>query len=192
MMVALAGCRIGSGASAAKAESAAGAATTSSTVPPTTSTTPLPPGPRSATGAVGGVADDSIGPPGGGKPVRLNIAPGQCFNELLDRAVDPPVHSFQIADCSQLHDAEVFAVLALPEPTGAPYPGDQAIDRTANRLCLAQFAPYIGIEYPRSMLRLSVSRPVGTTWPAGDRTVMCSVYDGKFQPLAGLMRGTAR
>jgi hypothetical protein len=192
VMVSLAGCRFGGDATAAKAESAAGAATTSSTVPPPPSTTSVPPGPRSATGAIGGSADDRIGPPGGGKPVRLNIAEGQCFNEVVDPAVDPPVHTFQIIDCGQLHDAEVFAVLAMPEPSGAPYPGDQAMDRTVNRLCLARFAPYIGVEYPRSVLRLSVSHPVDTTWAAGDRTVMCSVYDGRFQPLAGLMRGTGR
>jgi hypothetical protein len=138
------------------------------------------------------VGDERIGPPGVGKPVRFSITEGQCFNELLDSAVGPPAHSFQVVDCGQMHDAEVFAVLPMSEPPGAPYPGDQATEREVNRLCLARFAPYVGAAYARSALRMSVMRPVGTTWVTGDRTVVCAVYDGRLEPLAGSMRGTGR
>lgn len=195
LAVSLVGCRSGGSADKAGAQAtgaSAAVAAQSTTVPPPTTTTAPAPGPRSATGAVGGVADERIGPPGVGKPVRFSITEGQCFNELLDSAVDPPAHSFQIVDCGQMHDAEVFAVLPMSEPPGAPYPGDQATEREVNRLCLARFTPYIGTEYARSALRMSVMRPVGTTWATGDRTVVCAVYDGRLEPLAGSMRGTGR
>jgi hypothetical protein len=155
-------------------------------------TSAIPPPLRSATGAVGGTPDDRIGPPGDAQPFQIPLAGGECYNELLDGTVDPPAHRFEVVDCNQPHDAEVYSAMALVAPLGAPFPGEQAVTREANRWCLIEFEPYVGREYARSELRLGTMRPVTTTWSTGDRTVVCSLYDAELRPLVGSVRGSAR
>ena len=136
--------------------------------------------------------DDRIGPPGDGQPLQIPLAGGECYNELLDETVDPPAHRFEVVDCATPHDAEVFSATTLVAAPGAPFPGDQAVSREANRRCLAEFEPYVGREYALSGLRLGTMRPVTKTWAAGDRNVVCSLFDADLRPLVGSVRGSAR
>lgn len=147
---------------------------------------------RSATGAVGGTPDDRIGPPGDGQPAVIPMAGGQCFNEVLDGSTNPPGQRFEIVDCAGPHDAEVFSATALDGAPGAPFPGEQALTREANRRCLAAFEPYVGLEYGRSELQLATMRPVARTWATGDRTLVCSLFDADLRPLHGSLQGSAR
>ena len=120
------------------------------------------------------------------------LVPGTCFDEILDPTTDPPKHVILGVDCADPHDAEVFVRVDLPQPPGTPFPGDEALDRESYRACLAQFEAYVGQLYATSGLRVSLLRPVGGTWFAGDRAVACSLYDEHLVPLVGSMRGSAR
>jgi hypothetical protein len=86
----------------------------------------------------------------------------------------------------------VFSATTLAAAPGTPFPGDQAVTREANRRCLAEFEPYVGREYALSGLRLGTMRPVTKTWVAGDRSVVCSLFDADLRPLVGSVRGSAR
>ena len=167
-------------------------ATTAATSAPATSASTAVPGPPSATGAQGGARDDRIGPPASGRVATDAPTEGTCFNEVLDAATDPPAHVIVAVDCAGPHDAEVFLRTILPEPAGAPYPGDQAIDRESYMACLSRFQTYVGTPYATSALRASLLRPTDTTWAQGDRAVVCSLYDDRLVPLVGSARGSAR
>ena len=159
------------------------------TVPVTAAT--VPGAPATATGAQGGGRDDRIGPPGDGQPAFEALVPGQCFDEIVDDAAGA-LHRMVLVSCDVPHDAEAFARLALPDPPGAPFPGEQAVRRSAYQACLQQFSAYVGSEYAVSDLRVAVLRPVASTWPAGDRVVLCSLYDGDLVPLVGTLWSSRR
>src|SRR5262245_12461932 len=69
---------------------------------------------------------------------------GDCFNDSAYGT--PDVGEITRTDCGPPHDAEVFALVALPGAPDAPYPGDDEITRQGDELCRAQFAPYVGID----------------------------------------------
>jgi hypothetical protein len=189
----LTGCR--DGGEPAGGSSATTTASTEAAPPATSPPTPdtaAPTGPPTATGAFGGVRDERIGPPGNGRPVRDALVEGACYNEILDPATDPPAHVILAADCGGPHDAEVFLRIDLPAPPGTPFPGDEAADREAYAACLAPFEGYVGRPYATSGLRVSLLRPVGSSWFLGDRAVACSVYDDRLIPLVGSVRGSGR
>jgi hypothetical protein len=148
--------------------------------------------PRTATGANGNPRDERIGPPANGRPSDGVVGEGSCFVEYLEPKGETLLHRLQPAACSIPHDAEVFAVLALPGDAGAPYPGETEMVKRSQALCLARFEPFVGIEYATSTLRIAVLRPTATTWVAGDRTAVCSVYDEDLDPLIGSVRSTGR
>jgi hypothetical protein len=160
----------------------------------TTTTTVLvdPQRPRTATGANGNARDERIGPPANGRPSDGSIGEGSCFVEYLEAKGDALLHRMQTAACSIPHDGEVFAVVTVPGDPGAPFPGETEMVKRSQASCLARFEPFVGIEYATSALRIAVLRPTATTWAAGDRTVVCSVYDENLDPLVGSVRLTGR
>jgi len=171
------------------------------TAPPTTAPPPSAPPPTAvppitdrptATGATGPPRDERIGPPGNGRPVTDALVPGTCYVEILDPATDPPAHVILGVDCTEPHDAEVFVRVDLPNLPNTPYPGEEALDRESYRTCLAQFQGYVGQLYATSGLRVSILRPVTSSWFAGDRAVACSLYDENLVPLVGTVRGSGR
>jgi hypothetical protein len=160
--------------------------------PPTPTTGPPITDLPTATGASGKPRDERIGAPGDGRPVTDALVPGTCYDEILDPTSDPPRHVILATECGDPHDAEVFVRVDLPEPPGSPFPGDEALDRESYGACLAQFQAYVGQHYATSALRVSLLRPISSTWPAGDRAVACSLYDQGLVPLVGSMLGSGR
>ncbi len=170
--------------------------------PTTTSTAPLPPGAvRTATGAGGAPMDDRIGPPGNDRPVTDPQGEGDCYNETLEAPTNQTamLRVLNVA-CELPHDAEVVGVYALADTAVAgaatTRPGLPLVDRDIRRAaiagCLARFEAFVGTPYAISTLRVSARRPTPDTWAAGDRTVVCSIYDGALTPLTGSMRASRR
>lgn len=193
----LTGCRSGSDSTASTLVPA------TVTPAPTTSTSgPLPPGAvRTATGAGGAPADERIGPPGNDRPVTDPQTEGDCYNEVLESPTDQTAMLRVLTvPCDVAHDAEVVGIFGLAdtEVTGAATtrPGIPLVDRDIRRAavagCLARFEAYVGTPYAISSLRVSARRPTPDTWAAGDRTVVCSVYDGDLEPLTGSIRASRR
>lgn len=158
-----------------------------SSLPPET----VPGAPATATGAAGGGRDDRIGPPGDGQPATTDLVAGQCFNEIVEDVPGAPHHMVETS-CDEPHDAEAFARFVLPHGPEVPFPGEQAVRRAAYQGCLAQFEGYVGSDYATSELRVAALRPVASSWPTGDRTVLCSLYDGALEPLVGPLWGSGR
>lgn len=114
---------------------------------------------------------------------------GDCFND--SGYGTPEVGEITRVDCSVPHDSEVFGVPTLPGDPGAPYPGDDEIDRLSGDLCLHEFASYVGIDFEDSMWEFDYFGPLEETWRAyNDRLVICALTDPSFNKLEGSKRNS--
>ena len=139
---------------------------------------------------------DAENPPGG----RLESAqrsagfePSQCYTADGFAAGQPlePTQLHPIA-CDAPHRLEVDAVLQHPSPASIAFPGDEALGSFADDQCLAQFAGYVGQSYEQSSLDIADIRPTAKSWKAGDRTVVCFVYDQDFSDLTASVKGSRK
>jgi hypothetical protein len=64
--------------------------------------------------------------------------------------------------------------MTLPD---GDFPGEEAVVEQADESCTAEFESFVGLPYEESALYLSYLTPSEETWPAGDREVLCTVYD---------------
>jgi hypothetical protein len=79
-----------------------------------------------------------------------------------------------VVECSEAHDDEVYANVTATDET---FPGIDAVDDEAEKLCEAEFAGYVGAEYEdATSLDFSFYAPTGDSWAAGDRGITCVVY----------------
>lgn len=80
------------------------------------------------------------------------------------------------AQCDAPHDAEVFAVLQIPDVAGAAYPGAD-LRRAATGLCVLAFAPYVGEPWTNATdLEVSALYPTRQAWDGGTRDVVCLAH----------------
>jgi hypothetical protein len=146
--------------------------TTTTESPSTTTTTESP----STTETAGGL-------------LLEDLRVGDCFNDSGHGT--PEVGEITLVDCGSPHDAEVFGEPTLPGNPGAPYPGDDEIDRLSDDLCLREFASYVGIDFEDSMWEFDYSVPSEETWRKyDDRLVVCSLNDPSFNKIEGSKRGS--
>lgn len=117
----------------------------------------------------------------------FSLEEGDCFN-------DPDTSSVSEVDavpCAEPHDNEVYAVADHPARDDDPYPGLSALDRYSWNYCLGEFAGYVGIAYEDSRLDVSYLQPSPATWEdAGDREIVCFLYDFDLRRLNGSMQGS--
>lgn len=86
---------------------------------------------------------------------------------------------FELVDCGQPHEAEVFVAQRFPDET---YPGDLVLTNATDDLCFGQaFEDFVGRDYASSTIRSISSVPTAETWPLGDRTVNCILVDGQVR-----------
>jgi hypothetical protein len=100
------------------------------------------------------------------QPVTSNYEVGTCFDET---------EGFPEAKCDEAHDAEVF--VRIDHPDQVAYPGEGAIKEWAEPLCYGQFEPYTGVPYEESLLDFGYLYPTQQGWAAGDREVLCYLFD---------------
>jgi DivIVA domain-containing protein len=83
--------------------------------------------------------------------------------------------------CTQQHIAEVFfAGNAWPQSLTA-YPGDDVVNNTADDRCDAAFAAYDGATPDESAFTYDSITPDSSTWPDGDRSLVCVAYEPTSQ-----------
>jgi DivIVA domain-containing protein len=83
--------------------------------------------------------------------------------------------------CTQQHIAEVFfAGNAWPQSLAA-YPGDDAVNSTADDRCDTAFAAYDGVTPDESAFTYDSITPDSSTWPDGDRSLICVAYKSTSQ-----------
>jgi len=113
-----------------------------------------------------------------GAPV-LELAkkgPGTCLVAALD--LGPEVTGIPTVDCTEEHTHELYAVVPFK---GDVFPGLAALDSFAERVCVTEFEPYVGISAFDSTLSFSWLVPTLASWNNDDdRDVLCVVgpFDG--------------
>lgn len=118
----------------------------------------------------------------GGSVFELEV--GDCFDDPADFA---DVSNVITAECSQPHDNEVYANLIVDLDS---FPGNEAMQETADEMCLPEFEPYVGREWDTSALDYGWFHPTADSWADGDRIVTCFLYDGNLEKLTGSMRNS--
>ncbi|WZH37977.1 MAG: septum formation family protein [Microbacterium enclense] len=127
---------------------------------------------------VGGAAREAANPgdggvfdPNGGAPSQvLSLQVGECLDDVSTGIITTD----NLVDCDSPHTYEVFGDVAVPD--GA-FPGESAIDTTAQRSCDEAFASYVGVPYDESTLDYSYVGPSSDTWDLGDRQIACLLTD---------------
>lgn len=118
-----------------------------------------------------------------GKSV-FELEVGDCF-ENPDNLGE--VTTVEVHECTEAHDSEVYANITVP---GGSYPGEAAMQETADELCLSEFDSFVGRNWRESVLDFSWLYPTEDSWGDGDRMVTCFLYDGDFEKLRGSMRSS--
>ena len=113
---------------------------------------------------------------------------GDCFDdEYVNGEIPSEISDVPLVDCSDLHDNEVYAVF---EVNDASYPGQSALDATADEGCFVRFEPYVGRDYYESSLDFIYMTPTSDSWDEGDREVVCVLYAMDLSKLTGSMRSS--
>lgn len=111
------------------------------------------------------------------------LHPGDCLRgSNLGLGTDSTWPSLVTAvPCTQQHVAEVFfAGNAWPQSLAA-YPGDDAVNNTADDRCDIAFAAYDGTASDESSFTYDFLIPDSSTWPDGDRSLVCVAYKSTSQ-----------
>lgn len=107
---------------------------------------------------------------------------------VLDGTGSASLSTVEVVDCTEMHDAEVYASRVLAD--GA-FPGTEAVAATALQECEAQFANFVGVTLANSDLTYQYFAPNAGSWTAGDRAVLCLIHD-KTGPVTGSLENAAR
>jgi DivIVA domain-containing protein len=111
------------------------------------------------------------------------LQPGDCLRGSdIGLGTDSAWPSLVTAvPCTQQHVAEVFfAGNAWPQSLAA-YPGDDAVNNTADDRCDAAFAAYDGTTPDESAFTYDFITPDSSTWPDGDRSLICVAHESTSQ-----------
>jgi len=115
----------------------------------------------------------------------LDLGVGDCLR-AADLSAAPPVDV--AIDCSEPHDAEIFASTEMPD---GPYPGIDALRVAADDYCLPRFEEFVGVSYLDSELDAYPLLPSEDTWnSAGDREILCVLVAP--EDVTGTLRDAAR
>jgi hypothetical protein len=98
---------------------------------------------------------------------------GDCLTESQG-AEEEFISTVPVVPCSELHSAEIFALVTLPD---GDFPGQDAINTQAEELCIAEFEDFVGLSYWESVFEAWFMLPAEDGWRAGDREVICNIYD---------------
>ena len=104
----------------------------------------------------------------------VDLKVGDCLAEI--EYTEEIFISVETVACTEPHSDEIFATVNLPEGDGQ-FPGFNAIEAQAEELCIAEFEGFIGRSYEESVLDIAFFTPDEEGWRAGDRLILCTVYD---------------
>jgi hypothetical protein len=110
-----------------------------------------------------------------------------CFNPINDRD-DAALLAMQVVDCDAPHLAELIGTPELDARPNAAWPGQAAIDREAENLCLDIFEDYVGVPFETSRLDASYISTSEALWLGGDRLVICFVETSSAAPFMDSVR----
>ena len=92
--------------------------------------------------------------------------------------------------CTVAHDGEIIGDLTFPE---GPYPGDNGVDKVADRACTHDFTEYVGKSFDDSDLYLYYWTPTEPLWNDYDyHLVVCAAYGYGHAKLTGSIKNSHR
>lgn len=119
---------------------------------------------------------------------------GTCFNQYtyLDRN-DLPAQLTTAIGCTRPHNGQVYAIVVHDAQPGAPYPGEDAVNRWGQDQCYEQFEPFVGLAYELSQLDIGMITPSRTDWEGEDsrRRISCFVHSYRGLLIVGTMEDIA-
>ena len=145
-----------------------------------------------ATGGTTASGAESGGVAGGGDqttaaaPAAGEVVAGTCFDATGGPQTATVVTTF---GCEQEHDNEIYVVARAEDPA---YPGRESLQDRSGALCRGDaFTTYVGVPWADSRFFTAAFFPDEETWAAGDRTIVCALYDIRG-PKIGSARGTGQ
>lgn len=111
--------------------------------------------------------------------------PGTCIDAPDD--LGETVKRLPTVPCTTPHTHELYSVVDYDE--GDVFPGLEALDAFAQRVCLRDFEPYVGTSSFDSSLTFSWLTPTLGSWNNhDDRAILCVLTDFSGAPLTGSMK----
>ncbi len=102
---------------------------------------------------------------------------------------DPPafesVTDVPIRDCADAHDNEVIALETMGSDT---FPGIDTVNSVSEEKCVERFDGYMGESYFDSPYEVGWLSPSSDSWPAGDREIICFVFDPDLVKITGSLK----
>jgi hypothetical protein len=122
-----------------------------------------------------------------GTKASLDMKVGDCFT--LDRKTS--VQQLSAIPCELPHIDEVIAIVEYPAPSGAPFPGTEALRAAALPFCKAAYATYVGTPYvASSKWWVAAMTPEEPYWAIGIRANWCTVVATSGLQVSGSARGS--
>ncbi|MGB8859549.1 MAG: septum formation family protein [Ilumatobacteraceae bacterium] len=122
---------------------------------------------------------------------------GTCID--APPTLGPEVKKIPTVDCAVKHTHEIYAVLPYvvqepgkPDAKATVFPGLEALDAFAQRACITEFEPYVGVSAFDSSLTFSWLTPTLASWngTAKDRSIICVLGMFNGQPMTGSKKST--
>jgi hypothetical protein len=127
----------------------------------------------------------------GGKLARFDLTVGQCADGKVK-----PGNSFggdAAVSCSRSQD---FEVSASTDPPGGRerlgYLRTDDLGAFGDDECILAFEAFVGSDIDHSDLDFTSIIPSRAAWDAGDRTILCALWQYDGDPMVGSARGTDR
>lgn len=137
---------------------------------------------------IGGILNQLTGDDTLENSSAFTIKVGDCFTEPTADA-DGFVSEIAFVECATAHDDEAYASVLM---TDAAFPGDDATLNQAEEACASRFYDFIGAESDYDgTLYYSYLYPSSDSWDAGDREILCYLYDDAGQT-TGSLKDSAR
>ncbi len=117
----------------------------------------------------------------------LDVSVGQCM--LIDsKGLSPSITKLPIIDCTKPHTHEIYATVI--DKTDDVFPGQTALETIAQKECLVDFEPFVGINAFDSSLFYTWILPSLDSWnDKKDRTILCVLGRKDFGQLTTSAKG---
>jgi hypothetical protein len=129
----------------------------------------------------------TMGACGGDDNNVLSLEEGQCFQ---DPENESSVANVDIVDCDEPHDNEIFHIETL-EGDDDEFPGASEIQDQAQESCTSEVEDFLGGSPNAIGADFSSLNPTEQSWSAGDREIVCVVFDDGGDQLDESLEGDA-
>jgi hypothetical protein len=129
--------------------------------------------------------------PAGTQIPESQLAAGDCFAFVgQPNAVNDAQPKTQVdkVPCDGPHPFETVAVLTYPGGLSDAFPGAETVDASASSQCSSRYASYT--QGTSLNIISSYTFPSATSWPTGDRTIVCYLHDSSGALLTSPVGGT--